>query len=62
MNRTETLSELRHTIYNAEDEIDGIYNSNDEDFNDLVEINERYNKLLVDMNKLIDIINNELIK
>ena len=49
MERKDRLSELRNDIYNAEDIIDGAYNSKDVEFSDLTEINERYDKLLKDM-------------
>ena len=56
MNKLETLSELRNDIYNAEDDIDGAYNSNADEYSDLTEINERYDKLLVDMRKLVKLL------
>lgn len=54
--REEILSELRSEIYNAEDMIDGCYNSKDELFSDLTEINNRYNQLLKDMNKIVELL------
>ena len=56
MERKERLSELRNDIYNAEDIIDGAYNSKDVEFSDLTEINERYDKLLKDMTKLVKLL------
>jgi hypothetical protein len=56
MKRKERLSELRNDIYNVEDIIDGGYNSKDVDFSDLTEINERYDKLLKDMTKLVELL------
>jgi len=60
--RKQILSELQNVIYNSEDLIDGEYNSKSENFNDLTEINEKYEKLLIDMNILVDIIGKELEK
>jgi len=57
--RKERLLELQCEIYDAQSLIDGVYNSEDPKFSDLTEINERYNKLLIDMNLLIDIIDKE---
>jgi hypothetical protein len=56
MERKERLSELRNDIYNAEDIIDGVYDSKDVEFSDLTEINERYDKLLKDMTKLVKLL------
>tara|TARA_R110000796_G_scaffold25617_2_gene71995 strand:+ start:328 stop:537 length:210 start_codon:yes stop_codon:yes gene_type:complete len=56
MERKERLSELRNDIYNAEDIIDGAYDSKDVEFSDLTEINERYDKLLKDMTKLVKLL------
>ena len=60
--REQILSELQAVIYNSEDLIDGEYNSEDEKFSDLTEINNSYNKLLIDMNKIVDLIDIELRK
>ena len=60
--RVERLTELRNEIYHAEDVIDGSYNSKDKDFSDLVEINERYEKLLKDMNILENLLGKEVEK
>jgi len=60
--RKQILSELQDVIYNSEDLIDGEYNSEDEKFSDLTEINNSYNKLLIDMNKIVDLIDIELRK
>jgi hypothetical protein len=56
MERKERLNELRNDIYNAEDIIDGAYDSKDVEFSDLTEINERYDKLLKDMTKLVKLL------
>ena len=56
MERKDRLSELRNDIYNAEDIIDGAYDSKDVEFSDLTEINERYDKLLKDMTKLVKLL------
>ena len=56
MERKDRLSELRNDIYNAEDIIDGVYDSKDVEFSDLTEINERYDKLLKDMTKLVKLL------
>ena len=56
MERKDRLSELRNDIYNAEDIIAGAYDSKDVEFSDLTEINERYDKLLKDMTKLVKLL------
>jgi hypothetical protein len=53
----ERLSDLRDEIYNAEDLIDGVYNSRDKNFKKYKEINVKYDALLKDMNRLIRLLN-----
>tara|TARA_R100000900_G_scaffold47389_2_gene38119 strand:- start:817 stop:1059 length:243 start_codon:yes stop_codon:yes gene_type:complete len=53
----ERLSDLRDEIYNAEDLIDGVYNSRDKNFKKYKEVNVRYDALLKDMNKLVGLLN-----
>tara|TARA_R100001015_G_C4601856_1_gene156812 strand:- start:503 stop:748 length:246 start_codon:yes stop_codon:yes gene_type:complete len=53
----ERLSDLRDEIYNAEDVIDGAYNSKDKNFKEYKEINVKYDALLKDMNKLVGLLN-----
>ena len=57
--REEILTHLKNEIYNAEDYIDGAYNSKSKDYSDLVEINEKYDKLLKDMRGLIQLLTDE---
>lgn len=54
--RKRRLMDLKDEIYNAEDVIDGAYNSKDEKYADLVAVNEKYDQLLVDMNELIKLL------
>ena len=60
MTREQRLTELRDELFNAENRVDGCYYSGDEKFSDLTEINQRYEKLISDMNKLIELINKEI--
>jgi hypothetical protein len=54
------LQDLCNEVYNAEDCIDGCYNSKDKDYADLTEVNEKYNNLLRDMNSLVDLLRVEI--
>ena len=58
----ETILELKHHVYNAEDMIDSCYCSDDPDYAEFVEINTRYDKLLKDMNELVTIIDTANLK
>jgi|DEB0MinimDraft_12_1074336.scaffolds.fasta_scaffold73464_3 hypothetical protein len=54
------LRDLCDEIYNAEDCIDGCYNSQDSEYSDLTEVNEKYNNLIRDMNSLVDLLRTEI--
>ena len=58
--RKNRLTDLSHEIYNAEDLIDGVYNSKDDDYSDLIEINKKYDQLLIDMKILVGLIEKEI--
>ena len=55
MEQKERLLELRNAIYNAEDEIDGCFNS--KEFNDIPIVNAAYDKLLLLLNENIKLLN-----
>ena len=60
--KNENLSELINVVYNSEDQIDGEYNSKNELVSEFSNINQKYERLLVDMNTLVELINKELKK
>lgn len=58
----ERLSELWSEVYTAEDVIDGVYNPDDEDYAEYVEINTEYKELLKKLRKLESLIKIEVEK
>lgn len=51
------LKDLRDEVYNAEDRLDGEYNEDADEFNDCVDINQEYTKMLESMRRLVNLIN-----
>ena len=58
----ERLSELWGEVYSAEDVIDGVYDPDDENYAEYVEINKEYKELLQKLRKLESLIKIEVEK
>jgi hypothetical protein len=59
MDKHERLPELKNTAYNAEDELAGIYNS--EEYPDLIDVNNLFNNILINLNKLVKMLDSKII-